>query len=73
MQLGGYFILELPAGASSMRGPEMIKLLSMSTVQAMTIDQCEFGSPFLKPTRLLAVNAPSLQSTARPVGNCGTQ
>ena len=62
MKVGGYFILEHPAGASSWQDEEMVKLMSMKSVQVLTIDQCEYGlrasdslgdAPAKKTTKLI--------------------
>eukprot|EP00959_Pyramimonas_sp_CCMP1952_P308998 6466453-Pyramimonas_sp.AAC.1 len=54
--------------------PELVALACAEGVHTVDIDQCQFGSPSLKPTRLLATHCPALRGLVgcKPRGErCG--
>eukprot|EP00959_Pyramimonas_sp_CCMP1952_P034203 716806-Pyramimonas_sp.AAC.1 len=50
-----------PTIPSSWYLPELVALARAEGVHTVDIDQCQFGSPSLKPIRLLAVHCSALR------------
>ena len=61
---GGHFIIEHPARSMAWIMPETAALRNLPGIHLITLDQCAFGAPTRKPTRLLT-NAPWILSLSR--------